>query len=101
MKDLGTLGGNNSMAYAINSQGYIVGWADAVDGFRKGCLWTPSGEKFDLNTLVINKPSGIQVGEAFGINANGVIVGRGSNGSPWYMLVPQTVKVFPFLLLLQ
>lgn len=100
MKDLGTLGGNNSMAYAINGQGYIVGWANAADGLETGCLWTPNGEKFDLDKLLINKPSGAQVGEAYGINANGVIVGRGTNGSPWYMLVPQTVK-FPFLLLLQ
>ena len=98
MKDLGTLGGNNSKAYAINSQGYIVGWADKADGFTTGCLWTPSGEKFNLDTLVINKPSGFQVGEAYGINANGVIVGRGNNG---YMLVPQTVKFLPSLFLLQ
>jgi probable HAF family extracellular repeat protein len=101
MKDLGTLGGNNSMAYAINSKGYIVGSADAADGLEKGCLWTPSGEKFDLDTLVINKPPNMSLGEAYDINANGVIVGRGNNGSPWYMLVPQTVTSFQSFLLLQ
>lgn len=33
MTDLGTLGGSNSRALAINDSGQVVGWADTTTGY--------------------------------------------------------------------
>lgn len=41
MIDLGTLGGKESCALAINSAGHIVGWAQTEDGSKHAFLWTP------------------------------------------------------------
>lgn len=98
IKDLGTMGGTYSRAFAINSQGYIVGWSDTADGFTRGCLWTPDGNKLNLDTLVINKPLDVQVGDAYGINAKGIIVGKGNGSRPAYMLVPQNAGFLPGIL---
>jgi probable HAF family extracellular repeat protein len=38
--DLGTLGGPDSEAIAINDQGQIVGWADTKRGNRHAVVWT-------------------------------------------------------------
>ena len=38
--DLGTLGGDQSSADAVNSQGWIVGTAWLKNGHRHGVLWT-------------------------------------------------------------
>lgn len=44
MMDLGTLGGENSRANAINDDGWIVGWAQTAEGEVHGVLWTPVPE---------------------------------------------------------
>ncbi len=50
--DLGTLGGTNSFAVGINTNGHIVGSSDIRgDGARHAFLWTPSGGMIDLGTL--------------------------------------------------
>jgi probable HAF family extracellular repeat protein len=41
MIDLGTLGGVLSIAYAINSNGQIVGYADTSTGETHAVLWNP------------------------------------------------------------
>lgn len=99
LKDLGTLGGADSRAFSINKAGNIVGWSDTVDRTR-GCLWTPTGDKINLNDSVINKPVEVTIGDAMGINASGVIVGQGNNSGPAYMLVPQTGNFSGGMLLL-
>jgi probable HAF family extracellular repeat protein len=99
IKDLGTLGGADSRAFISNKSGYTVGWADTVDRTR-GCLWTPTGDKINLDASVINKPADVTVGDAMGINASGVIVGQGNGGGPAYMLVPQTANISAGMLLL-
>ncbi|MCX5889528.1 MAG: hypothetical protein NTY36_08755 [Deltaproteobacteria bacterium] len=83
LKDLGTQGGPYSRAFSINNQGFFVGWAEAG-----GCIWTPSGDKLNLDTLVVNKPAGVTIGDAHGINNKGVIVGQGNDNGVAYMLVP-------------
>ena len=52
MIDLGTLGGNNSWAWAINDAGVIVGKAELVDGSTHGFAWV-DGTMHDLDGLLI------------------------------------------------
>jgi probable HAF family extracellular repeat protein len=103
LQDLGTVDNTAgySRAFSISDQNYLVGWSDFNNTFSTvGCLWIPSGakfKKFNLDTLVINKPEGVTIGDARDINNKGVIVGRG-NGDPAdtaaYMLVPPGPNVF-------
>jgi probable HAF family extracellular repeat protein len=67
--DLGTLGGNNSAAYAINARGDAVGVADTDAGAHHACLFT-HGTVLDLGTL------GGDRSDARGIDDNGNIVGN-------------------------
>ncbi len=89
LKDLG-VEGRNSRAFAINNQGYIVGWSDfqGDDLVTRGALWTPGGDLINLDTLVVDKPLGVEIGDASAINQEGVIVGQGNNNGAAYMLVP-------------
>jgi probable HAF family extracellular repeat protein len=53
IQDLGTLGGVESSALSINSQGWIVGTSltSSGNGLSHGFLWTPSGGMQDLTVL--------------------------------------------------
>ncbi|NIN63845.1 MAG: HAF repeat-containing protein, partial [Anaerolineae bacterium] len=51
MVDLGTLGGYRSDAYAINSQGQVVGDSRNALGFTHAFVWTAEGGMVDLGTL--------------------------------------------------
>jgi uncharacterized membrane protein len=80
LTDLGVLGGEDSRAYAVSSNGYVAGLGDAAPGsgwrafhaFR----WTPrhrfavAGRLADLGTLGSDLSSG-----AFGVNRTGLTVG--------------------------
>ncbi len=71
MLDLGTLGGESSVANDINDAGHIVGWAIAVDGgfpLQRAFLWADNVMQ-DLETL------GGHWSIAVGINNNGEVVG--------------------------
>jgi probable HAF family extracellular repeat protein len=68
VSDLGTLGGTNSFAVAINASAHIVGWADTKSGDQHAALWHNKKVK-DLGTLGGNTSS------ANAINAAGYIVG--------------------------
>lgn len=95
--DLGTLSGyQNSNALAINNQGQAVGiaWlpADESDVIRRAVLFdTRTGDVVDLN-LAIPQGSGWWLADAYDINDNGQIVGRGYlNGeSHAFLLTPAT-----------
>jgi probable HAF family extracellular repeat protein len=50
MRDLGTLGGKNSAATAINDKGWIVGKADIASGYTHAFLYR-DGKMMDLGTL--------------------------------------------------
>lgn len=69
MRDLGTLGGANSLATAINDSGTVVGWAQNAAGVTRAFLWTERGGMVDLGTL------GGAASEAWGINNSGQVAG--------------------------
>ena len=72
--DLGTLGGNESRAYAINENGTIVGRSLTGSGETRAFIYE-SGVMSGIGTL------GGSTSEAYGINENGQIVGKSENGS--------------------
>jgi probable HAF family extracellular repeat protein len=66
--DLGTLGGCDSGAMAINNQGWIIGFSTTTEGQLHGALWV-DGQIRDLGTL------GGTYSSALGINEAGQVVG--------------------------
>jgi probable HAF family extracellular repeat protein len=91
MTELGTLGGANSTALAVNAIGHVVGKADAVFGSERGFLYR-DGAMLDINTLV---SSDFTIMEAVGINAAGQIaVNAKLSGDDRY----RALLLTPFLL---
>jgi probable HAF family extracellular repeat protein len=68
MQALDDLGGNASLAQAINADGTAVGWSFDTGGVLHAVKWDASGSLTDLN------PSGA-ISEALGINDAGDVVG--------------------------
>lgn len=78
LRDLGTLGGASSEAYAINDTGSVVGWAENADGHYRAFLYR-SGKMTDLGTL------GGTSSAARSINNAGVIVGYSTTANEdWF-----------------
>jgi uncharacterized membrane protein len=77
---LGTLGGQESIAWSISDNGIIVGQAYTEIGQWRACLFDASGQgnNIDLNT-VIPQQSGWVLEYARGVNNDGDIVGWGIN----------------------
>ena len=72
VKDLGTLGGNTSGAYALNNLGQVVGYSDTNNLYAHAVLFSGTGSNnIDLDVLGGNTT----IGEALGINDSGLIVG--------------------------
>jgi len=73
--DLGTHGGPESGANAINRHGHVVGWADGPtpEAYRTAFLWTPERGMRNLGGLRGNPES-----QANDINDHGQIVGTAS-----------------------
>ncbi len=69
VEDLGTLGGHNSTARAINSKGQIVGGAGTLSGTH--AFLFENGKMTDMGTL-----TGFTSSIATSINSSGEIVGR-------------------------
>ncbi len=69
IQDLGTLGGGNATAYAINDAGVAVGWSTTGTGVTQAFLSGPGGLSNLSNSL-----SGAE-SYAFGVNDSGVVTG--------------------------
>jgi probable HAF family extracellular repeat protein len=76
--DLGTLGGTESAALAINNGGLIVGWADTSSGQPHAFLWS-SGRMLDLNDIVPREED-VVLEVATSIDDAGQISASGSDG---------------------
>ena len=89
IKDLGTLGGDDSIALGVNSSGQVVGWAETAGGMYRATLWA-NGKTTDINTL-LPSDSGWQLIVAGGINEKGQIAGYGivGNSIHAYLLTPK------------
>jgi probable HAF family extracellular repeat protein len=68
-QDLGTLGGSNSYARAINDAGQITGFSATHDGPVHAFFRTVEGQMFDIGTL------GGRASFAYAINDEGEVVG--------------------------
>lgn len=69
MRSLGTLGGDDSEATAINGHGVVVGWSLNGNGDKRGFVWTAKGGMQELGTL-----GGAQ-SSAADVNNDGLVVG--------------------------
>lgn len=70
MQDLGTFGGQNSMAWGMNDSSQVVGQADLANGLTHAFLWTQVQGMQDLGSL----SSGSSY--AYAINNAGQVVGE-------------------------
>jgi probable HAF family extracellular repeat protein len=85
MVDLGSLGGGrqSTRANGVSGDGrVVVGWEEAVTGFRQGAKWVDGKEE------LIQGPAGF-VGEAFAANRDGSII-AGTNCNPLDSVPPAT-----------
>ena len=72
--DLGTLGGNWSVAYGVNAAGTAVGWAESADGRVNAFVWD--------GTVMSALPTlGGEWGMAYAINEVGAIAGYSATKS--------------------
>jgi probable HAF family extracellular repeat protein len=82
--DLGTLGGTNSIGYAVNNNGQVAGLSDKQGGSQRAFLYSgipgSGGQMLDLGTLGGSFGSG---SIAVAINANGQIAGTSGNSVPF------------------
>ncbi len=75
VKVLAGLGGVQSAASAINSNGWVVGWATLANTRQHAVLWEGNSGPFDLGTL------GGKQSSANGVNAEGDIAGQAQTAS--------------------
>lgn len=90
--DLGTLGGPESYARAINGSMQVVGTSQLASGVEHAFLWTPAGGMVDLGTL-----GGLpdENSRAWDINDSGEVAGESgghpvlrTSGGTWLDLLP-------------
>lgn len=83
MRDLGTLGGNRSLALDASRDGTVVGWADTSSGDYHAFRWTVQGGMEDLNLVYADLLSpGSLLREVNAISPDGrYLVGSGYNAA--------------------
>ena len=92
-------GADSSLAYSINSQGFVVGQSEFIQdggwGLRRAFVWSQSMGMQDLNGLVAN-PTALDslLAEARGISDNGQIVAISQNGTAYLLVaIPEPMEV--------
>jgi probable HAF family extracellular repeat protein len=70
MVDLGTLGGTESVAVAVNRHGLVIGQSTTRTGDKHAFVWTAAGGMADLRTL------GGTESNAVDVNERGQVVGQ-------------------------
>ena len=75
MVDLGTLGGDSSVAEAVNDFGQVVGASDISGGAHHAFLWTLAGGMIDLGTL------GGDFSGTVAVNDRGQVIGSSTTPS--------------------
>jgi probable HAF family extracellular repeat protein len=79
--DLGTLGGAESVALAVNDRGHVIGWSYLADGRYRAFLWK-DGTMIDLGTL------GGEHSWAYAVNNHGVVLGEATTADGvWHPVV--------------
>jgi probable HAF family extracellular repeat protein len=92
---LGTFGGNESWAYGLNDNGFVVGSADEANGTYHAFVWDGAGMT-DLGTL------GGFYSSAYAINDQGIIVGFAGDATgtyhavEWVIPEPETLVLILF-----
>jgi len=82
VKALVGLGGLESAASAVNTSGWVVGWATLVNKLQHAVLWEGNSGPFDLGTL------GGKQSSANGVNAEGDIAGQAQTASgAWHAVL--------------
>ncbi len=78
MRDLGTLGGDNSEAYAVNSTGELTGYSDVSGGTsaRAHAFVYANAKMIDIGKTVTGLPNSF----GYGINASGHVAGAAYDG---------------------
>ena len=69
--DLGTLGGNNSQARAVNESAQVVGFSERTSGYKHAFVWDATNGIQDLGHI------GGDYTSAYDINESGQVVGEG------------------------
>jgi probable HAF family extracellular repeat protein len=88
---LGNFAGSlNSVPYAVNNRGQVVGEAPAPGLGRRAFVWTRTEGMVDLNTRIADAPPGLVLRAARDISENGAIVAESSSGL--VLLVPGAVS---------
>lgn len=78
--DLGTLGGANSWANAVDGKGTVVGWAETAAGVMHAFRYTAAGGMVDLGTFPGSAPSAQM--QAWDLNATEIVgCGNGPTGT--------------------
>ncbi len=90
---LGTLGGNQSYAYGIDTAGAIVGSSYLSNNSTLHAFIYMNGVMTDLNSL-LPLTSGWTISSAYGMNDSGDIVGLGTlNGSTYAVILDPVLSV--------
>jgi probable HAF family extracellular repeat protein len=73
--DLGTLGGANSMAWAVDKFGNAYGWSENAAGNRRAFRWSPQTGMIDLGTL-----GGLSAATG-GVDNRGIVAGQATDAT--------------------